>query len=205
MDLFGAALLLFSMMIGLALLGRAAWLALIRRQARAVGKSLLFGLLYLTLYLVVLGATGLMTPRRSLNPGQAECFDDWCAAGISARLGEAGALTDCRPPADQVTWLVTLELSSRARGIQQRARDAAAVLEDFSGQQAQPCSGPLGEHGLQDFLAPGESFQVQMAFNLPAGSSPAGVVIHHGTFPGVLIIGDDQVFLHRPTLLKLDR
>jgi hypothetical protein len=29
------------------------------------------------------------------------------------------------------------------------------------------------------------------------------LVITHGAFPGVIIIGDDQSFLHKPTIVQL--
>ena len=79
-------------------------------------------------------------------------------------------------------WTLTVGVSSAAKRVRQRA---------------------LGAHALSDEIGPGESFDVVDPFVLPAGAEPAGVVISHGAFPGILLIGDDQSFLHRRTLLRV--
>ena len=36
-----------------------------------------------------------------------------------------------------------------------------------------------------------------------AAQTPAGLVLHHGDFPGIAIIGADQSLLHQPALQRL--
>jgi hypothetical protein len=153
-------------------------------------------------YVAVLLAVALSMPRRAYSQGERECFDDWCAAGIGIAPG--AAIDGCD---GANVWIGTLEVSSDAKRIRQRAADAVALLEDGSGRRYESCGEPApgGGRGLRDELGPGESFRVLLAFSLPAGARPAGFVIRHGAFPGLLIIGDDQSLAHRPTLLAVAR
>ena len=96
-----------------------------------------------------------------------------------------------------------MEVSSDAKRVRQQAPDARALLEDRSGREYASCGAPLGAHALGDVIGPGESFDVVEPFVLPAGAEPAGVVISHGAFPGILIIGADQSLLHPRTLLRV--
>jgi hypothetical protein len=200
-DLLGTLAMLGSV---LATLGALVWMLVcaglgrwgrLRATARRLG-------VFVGCYVLALGAVGLATPRRVLAPGVRRCFDDWCVAGLDARpLDSAHAV--CGVEAGTRQWAVTLEVSSDARRVRQRARDAAAVLEDGAGRRYRPCAAALTAHELPDELGPGESFRVVEPFRLPAAAAPAGAIVHHGAFPGIMIIGDDQGFLHAPALLEV--
>lgn len=80
-------------------------------------------------------------------------------------------------------------------------------MEDGEGRRFRPRGGALAGvdgavQGLTDELGPGESFRVMLPFRLPGDGTPAGLVVHHGDFPGVAIIGADQSWLHRPALQR---
>jgi len=158
-------------------------------------------------YAAALSGLSLATPRQIIEPGGRHCFDDWCVgAEAAAPLGpEASAA--CQSPAGTRAWTVTLRVSNRGRGRRQRARDAAAMLEDQSGRQSPPCPNPLPSSQpaprLSDEVSAGESFDVPLVFARPGGATPAGVVVSHGAFPDVLIIGADQGFLHPRALLRV--
>jgi hypothetical protein len=81
------------------------------------------------------------------------------------------------------------------------------MLEDQGGRQYPPCPNPPpSSHPaprLSDEVSAGESFDVPLVFALPGGATPAGVVVSHGAFPDVLIIGADQGFLHPRALLRV--
>jgi hypothetical protein len=201
LDVLGTLTLLGSVVVVLLTLG---WILLSlvlgrRRHARAAAWGLA---VYAGCYAVALSAAGLAVPRRVFAPGERRCFDDWCVAAKYAEpVAPAHAACGARDGARE--WAVTMEVSSVARRVRQRARDASASLEDGAGRRYRPCAAPLTAHALPDELGPGESFRVVEPFRLPAGAVPAGVVVHHGAFPGVLIIGDDQGFLHAPALLEV--
>ncbi|HTT67507.1 MAG TPA: hypothetical protein VMF70_05710 [Gemmatimonadales bacterium] len=199
LDLLGTLLLLGSVLLVLVLLPRLAVLALrgrwsgVRRGAGGLG-------LYLAGYGVILVTVALVMPRERRAPGERECFDDWCAAGIGVEPA-AGDEARCADRAGTRVWVATVEVSSDAKRVRQRALDARALLEDAGGREYAACGSPLGAHVLADELGPGEAFQVREPFRLPAAAVPAGVVISHGGFPGILIIGEDQSLFHRRTLL----
>jgi hypothetical protein len=201
LDLLGALAMLGSVLVVVALLLWMLGAALLGRWARARRLAVALGT-YVAAYVVVLGATGLAMPRRTQAPGARRCFDDWCVAALSAdEVG--GAAWPCPAEPGSRQWVVTLEVSSVAKRVRQRALDAAAMLEDRDGRRSAPCAGSLTSHDLADAVDPGGSFRVVEPYRLPAGASPAGVVVRHGAFPGVMIIGDDQSFLHRPTLMEV--
>jgi hypothetical protein len=190
--LLGTVLLVLVTGIRLAILAaRGRWDG-VRRLARGMG-------VYCACYAGVLVLSALMMPRQTRAPGERECFDDWCAAAISAEPAPAAAVP-CAGESGRV-WVATIEVSSDAKRVRQRAPDARAMLEDGGGREYAACGAPLAAHALADELGPGDSFLVTEPFRLPAGAVPAGVVISHGAFPGVLIIGDDQSLFHRRTLL----
>lgn len=169
-----------------------------RDQVRRISRILA---LYVLGYAVVLVLVGLAMPRRTLAAGDRQCYDDWCVAAIDAAPGQAQRVEGCEGPN---LWIVRLQVSSDAKRVRQRAADAAALLEDGTARHYRPCGSPdPGGASLRDELGPGESFNVMLAFALPAGRSPAGVVIRHGYFPGILIIGDDQSLAHRPMLYRV--
>jgi hypothetical protein len=201
--LISSLIFLGSVLFVLVQLGGIALSALRGRQDRLRGTArLLAG--YVAGYAAVLLAVALMMPRRTLPQGTRECFDDWCIAGVGAVPSGTVPVPGCD---GGNVWIGTLEVSSDAKRVRQRAADAAATLEDQSGHRYPACAtraqGGGEPRGLRDELGPGDSFQVTLAFSLPAGARPAGFVISHGAFPGALIIGDDQSLAHRPTLLAV--
>jgi hypothetical protein len=159
------------------------------RRKWASAKRLALGLaVFLGCYAIGLVGVSLASPRRTYQPGERRCYDEWCVAVAGIRGGGSGV------------WVADVEVSSQARRIRQRAPDARAQLEDETGRRYEPVDLP-GSARLTDYLGPGESFHALPSFRLPAGARPAGLILHHGDFPGVVIIGDDSSFLHRRALM----
>lgn len=152
---------------------------------------------FIVIYATALVATALIMPRRELPVGERKCFDDWCVAASGLELQPSPELC----PGAAAVWVASVEVSSVARRIRQRAADATVEVEDLLGRRYASCSAGGPKH-LRDMLGPGERFSVSMPFALPAGGRPVGLVVHHGAFPGVIIIGADQSWLHQPTLFR---
>ena len=171
----------------------------IRGRWKTASRLSTFLGLYLALYAAALICTALVLPRRFYSPGERRCFDDWCVAAVSVEPAESL----CGSDNGGREWVATIEVSSVARRIRQRARDARAELEDENGRRYRPCAASTAGNSLSDMLGPGESFRVSLPFRLPAAAIPAGVILHHGDFPGVVIIGEDHSFLHQPALQRL--
>ena len=174
-----------------------------RREAtRRLGR--LFGW-FVALYAVALISIAMVLPRRLYAPGARRCFDDWCVSAIEAKMADSSTGVPCQADRGGRTWIATIQVSSDAKRVRQRALDARAELEDQQEARYQPCAPALSRGAepirlLSDELGPGESFDVYLPFRLPAGKIPAGLVLHHGDFPGIVIIGADQSLLHRLAL-----
>jgi hypothetical protein len=199
----GDLVFLASVLVVLVLVVRLAVLAACGRRRSLVVTAFALAA-YVVCYGVVLLAVSVAMPRRHLGPHVRECFDDWCVAGVGVRTAADSAA--CRETGGGELWIATIEVSSNAKRVRQRARDASAELEDAAGRRYPSCAGPLPADGgtvrsLTDALGPGEAFRVALPFRVPVAAVPAGIVVSHGTFPGRIIIGADYAFLHQPTLL----
>lgn len=203
-------LFLCCFLMAMASLLRAAYLACRRRWAKAgkLFKRLGYGIV---VYGSVLVAVSLTSRPTLLAMGEKMRFDEWCISAERATqmptIGESAMAID----ADGVFWLVTVKVSSEAKRRAQRATDAAVWLIDSQSVRYYPSaegesvldaiagSGPE----LSTMLAPGGSFERTVVFDVPKDSADLKLGVTHGFFPGVLIIGDAQSFLHAPRLIKL--
>ena len=160
-------------------------------RAGAILRGLAVGL---AAYLAIVAAVGLASPPRVWRVGERRCFDDWCVTVDRAQHSARGGGT---------TWTVTLTLSSRALGRPQRENGAGVLLVDGRGRRYPPARSPAGDP-MKVLLQPGESATVVFTFQLPADAGRIGLVIDHGWFPGLFIIGDDESLFHGPTVAWLD-
>jgi Domain of unknown function (DUF4352) len=175
-----------------------------RRVALALGS-------FLALYAGVLLSVSLFSPQHTLAMHQDRCFDDWClSVERVVQQPSVGALPMIVAARGEFS-LVTVRVSSRAKAITQRAPDVQVFLLDGSHQRYEPS--PSGQQALDAIggggqplsseLAPGGSFTRTIVFDLPKGSSHLALVVTHGLFPDLLVIGSEQSFLHQPTIIEL--
>lgn len=197
-------LFLASVAVVMILLVRIAILAMRRRWTALSASARLLGV-FIAAYALILIVVAITRPRRTYAPGERRCFDDWCITAVDVK--PAADPAPCSTAQNARCWIVVVEVFSDAKRIRQRAPDAHIEMEDQAGIRYQPCAaslpdGPQPAKSLTDELGPGDSFRVRLPFNLDAHAIPAGIVVHHGDFPGKVIIGADQSFLHRPALLR---
>ena len=184
---------------------------LVRRQWRRAKRVLLVLASFLVVYAAVLVSVSLVRPQQVLAMHQDRCFDDWCLSVEQVVQQPAIGSTSMLVHAHGMFDLVTVRVSSRARKGSQRALDAQVYLLDSqghrydpdpAGQQVLDASGQGGQP-LDSELAPDGSFTRTVVFNVPKGASSLDLVVTHGLFPDVLVIGSDQSFLHKPTIIQL--
>jgi hypothetical protein len=179
-----------------------------RGSFRAAGKTLLGLMMFAAAYVLVLVGFSLAEPRREVSVGVPQCFDDWCiTVEQAAPLDTIGATR-----ANGTFYVVTLRVSSRAKRVTQRENDIDVYLLDDlkrrfepspSGQQALTQAGLAGEP-LTSTVAPGESFESRLAFDVPRDAHHLGLVkASHGWFPVRLIIGEAGSWLHQPTVVPI--
>jgi hypothetical protein len=122
-----------------------------RRPRSAAGLAGAAGVVVLV-YGGLLLFAGLASRPQQLGPGDAKCFDDWCAVMTGTRQDPAtGAL------------LVDVQLQNRARRQAMRANLARAYLEVPGRQEVAPEDG----RGLHAMLQPGQLADVELTFAAP--------------------------------------
>jgi hypothetical protein len=165
----------------------AAYQSLRGRIAKA-GRVVLGSVIVWAIYLAVVIAVSLSTPRREVAIGEVRCFDDWCVAVAAMSPG---------PP-----FAATLRVSSRGARIRQGAPDTFVYLEDSAGKKIAPrtCSGPA----FATKISSEESYEKICEFGVAAGERIAGLVVRHGsTGPVAVIIGDDAALFHKPAIVPI--
>jgi hypothetical protein len=167
-DLLFVALVL----TGLCGLCAAAVAALLGRREGAVRilrRLALGGVLYVGVVLVV----SLVVPRQELRTGEPLCFDDWCITVEGVQRTDSPT---------EVTYVVALRLSSRARGVTQREVGLDLYLVDATGRRHGPVA-DASDVPLDTSLAPGDSVAATRTFRIPPGARVSGLVVAHGGFP----------------------
>jgi hypothetical protein len=163
----------------------AAWFA-IRRQFGRVRRILFRLLVGVSAYMAVVVAWSLILPRRVVEVGDAQCFDDWCVSIAGFRRA---------PEIARVAYSVDLRLSSRARRVSQRENNLVVYLTDDHGRRYDPVA-DNSSAAFNVLLRPQESVVVSRSFMVPAEAPEVGVVItHEGGFPiGWFIVGYNTWF-----------
>lgn len=157
---------------------------LARRRGRSAARLACAAGALAAVYGVALVGAGLAGGTRELHPGDAKCFDDWCAAMVAAR-----------PDAAAGTVLVDVQLQNRGRGRAMRSNLARAYLELPGGSQVAPRDGS----GLHTFLQPGQRTDVPLTFAVPSGQRALRFVVVEGAGglgPGTFEIGGEGSPFH---------
>jgi hypothetical protein len=157
---------------------------LARRRSRAAAALGCAAGALVVVYGAALVAGGLTAGPRQLRPGDAKCFDDWCAAMVAAT-----------PDAAAGTVLVDVQVQNRGRGRAMRANLARAYLELPGGGRVAPRDGS----GLLTLLQPGERTDVRLAFTWPGDVRGARFVVVEGgggLGPGTFEIGGEGSPFH---------
>jgi hypothetical protein len=181
-----------------------------KRAKKAWRATELLGVL-LAGYFVVLVAVSLVAPRKLIPMGEDRCFDDWCIGAdtltVSPTIGSGAGLAR----ASGIFYIVTLKVSSQARGITQRAKEAAVIAVDERGSRYSPSSDGQAAYdaangkgpAITSELGPGAFFTTTVVFDIPIQVAQLGLKVEHGVWPGRLIIGDSESFFHKSTLIML--
>jgi len=128
----------------------------------------------LALYLAAVVLVSPFVPQRVLKIGETLCFDDWC---ISVDGVESNASSE------EVSYLVNLRLSSRARRVTQRENNLALYVADSLGHRYNPLPKP-SDTPLNVRLGPGDAVLATRSFQIPlTASQPRLVIAHEGGFP----------------------
>lgn len=202
--------LLFIVFVLVSLISLIYALVLAVRACRSAAKRLLKVLgtgwvVYLSIVFVV-SAT---RPQRVVPMNQDFCFDELCFAVANARvvpsLGSVG-----RPlQGSGAFYVVTVRVTSHARGRSQRENGLRALL--WSPRSQYEVS-PTGQRDwdwahsqtvpLTSLLQPGQSVLSDQVFEVSDNIADFSLVLSHGFTPGYFVIGECPLF-HEPTIMRL--
>jgi predicted NBD/HSP70 family sugar kinase len=188
--------------------------ALLFRRWR-IAQRLAIGLLSVwVVYLAAGTAIAVLSPQRILALGEDRCFDEMCFAVTGFQRTPAIESPGGTTRARGVFYILDARVSSRSHGRAQREIGRQGLLVDQTGnsyevsqegmQALAGVEGPLP--GLDTEVAPGQAVSTKLVFDVPADiGSPAftlGTTIRF--FPPLIILGDDEHFLHKPTIVRLE-
>jgi hypothetical protein len=181
--------------------------ALLLHRRTLAARSLVAIVLAWALYLGIGTAVALMTPQHLMRFGEDRCFDEMCFAVTGYnRIPSKNA--------GRSLYLVDVRISNRSRGRSQREIGRKGVLVDRSGhvyevsrsamRALSAVNGPPYS-GLDAEVAPGQSLETKLVFELPEDVSYPGFALGSdlGLNPARFVIGDEDHFLHWPTVVPL--
>ena len=156
-------------------------------------------------YLVLLGISDLMVHPLVVSPGQDHCFDEMCFALVNARTLSLPKETTTGRRLYVLTIRVTSHSRGRAQsegGIRARLYDHGQYFVTSTHAQAKYES----EHGksplLTQRLAPGESSDSVLVFDVPQTVTHPGLTLDHGFTLGYFVFAESP-FFHEPDIFTL--
>lgn len=179
----------------------------LRRWALAAGWLVAIVVVWIA-YLGIGTAVALRAPQHIMSLGEDRCFDEMCFAVMGYN----------RTPsmnAGESFYQVDVRISNRSLGRAQREIGRKGVLIDRAGQVYEvsrqgmyalsPVNGPAYP-GLDAEVAPGQSLHTQLVFELPQEVEYPGFALSSNLAvnPARIVIGDEDHFLHAPTVVPLD-
>ncbi len=153
-------------------------------------------------YLLVLVAVSVRQQGEQMTIGQEQCFGEMCFAVTGADEIE-GFLARGQERARLIRLKV--RVTNRGRGRPQSESLVRASLVDGQGRKWEEVRGLSGVR-LTTMVAAGNSVMSEPVFRVSKDATQLGLVLTHGRWqPGVLVIGDSDSWMHRPTVMRLDR
>jgi hypothetical protein len=201
-------LLLILMVLGTAAAFLTAIAALARRRWAFARTLVLVAALSWIVYLGVGTVVALTAPQHIMAIGEDRCFDEMCYAVTG--WNRVPSMTTGRS-----YYIVDVRITNRSRGRAQREIGRKGVLIDQSGRvyevstEGMPANTPLNSPpypGLDAEVAPGQSLETKLVFDLPGNVDHLGFALDSNLAinPARIVIRDEAHFLHRPTVVPLD-
>jgi hypothetical protein len=151
-------------------------------------------------YLMVLVTVSLVQPQRVVAMGQEQCFDDLCFAVVGVEEVPGFLIQD-----GSRLVRVSVRVSNGGLGRPQSEGLLRAYLLDAQGRRWEESKGVSGVR-LTARVAAGDSVVSEPVFKVGRDATGLKLVLTHGwKQPGVLVIGDSDSWMHRRTVVKLER
>lgn len=197
-----AELLLLALVLWTAVGAAGTCLRLVRGEARRARSGALWVLGVWVLYLCVLLTVSVRQKGREIGMGGEQCFDEMCFAVVGVDEME-GFRARSQKPARLLR--VRVRVANRGKGRPESEALIRAYLVDGQGRRWDEVRGLSGVR-LTAKIAAGDSAVSEPVFRVGRDATGLGLVLTRGRRqPGVLVIGDPDSWLHRPTVMKLSR
>ncbi len=153
-------------------------------------------------YLLTLFAVSVRQRGRSVAMGEAQCYDEMCFTvqgademeGFWARGQERVRLLRVR-----------VAITNRGKGRPESEALIRSYLVDGQGRRWDEVRGLSGVR-LTARVAAGDTVVSEPVFRVSKDATELGLVLTHGHWqPGVLVIGDPDSWMHKPTVVRLGR
>jgi len=152
-----------------------------------------------TVYLGVVVGVSLVQRQRVMAIGEPQCFDEMCFTVTGVEEVPGFLIKDGRR-----LVRVSVRVTNRGRKAQSEGL-IWAYLVDAQGRRWEESPGVNGV-GLTARVTGGNSVVSEPVVKVAADATALRLVFTHGYWqPGVLVIGDSDSWLHRRTVVKLDR
>jgi hypothetical protein len=163
-------------------------------------------------YLCVVFSIAAATPQRIVPMNQDLCWDEMCFAVVNARTMTQLDRGIQPARANDIFYVVTVRVSSHARGRPQSEQGLHALLWSSGhyygisspGQSSWDVTHPETSAALTTRVWPGHSFMSDQVFEVPEQTPNLGLVLTNGFGPGYFVIGESPLF-HKPTVLRLSQ
>ena len=204
---------LFDLLLILVVLGTAgavvvAVVALVLRRWVLARRLALTVVLAWAVYLGFGTVVALTAPQHIMALGEDRCFDEMCYA--VTHWNRTLSTSDGRS-----FYIVDVRITNRSRGRAQRELGRKGVLIDRSGRvyevskAGMAAKSPLDAPpfpGLDTEVGPGQSLETRLVFDLPTNVDYPGFALGSNLKlnPARIVIGDEDHFLHWPTVVPLD-
>ena len=171
--------------------------ALILRRKLLAAQLLAATVAGWAIYLAAGAAVAVRTPQHIMSLGEDRCFDEMCFAVMGYNRTPSTV-------AGQSRYIVEVRITNRSRGRAQREIGRKGVLIDRAGRRYEPSR--QGMHVLDAEVAPGQILKTKLVLEIPEDVDYPGFALGSNLAlnPARIVIGDEDHFLHWPTVVPLD-
>lgn len=169
-----------------------------RRDRSTARRHLLWIIAAWAIYLSLLVSLSLLQPARVVPMGHDQCFDEMCFAVMGVQQMPGFLIYD-----KSHLLQVQVRMTNHGHTAPEREALLRAYLRDAQGRIFTPVRGLSGNR-LTASVSPGATVIGEPVFRVPADAAGLQLVLTRGKRqPGLLILGDSDSLLHRPTVVPL--
>lgn len=174
-------------------------LSLFRQQRHKAMRNIGWMAIVWAVYLAVLVGTSLLQRQKIVAFGQPQCYDEMCFTVLASDQLPGYLLRDG-------SYLLRVRINVTNHGHHPESESLLeAYLVDRQGRQWHEVPGLSGIR-LTTRIPAGGSVVSEPVFKVAGDATGLGLVLTHGwKQPGVLVIGNSDSLLHRPTVVQLNR